>query len=73
MKRNTESETAMMTAQELIHEIEQLPQNEWEKLQEYLDINHWQIEQIKNAVASADRGEFASDEEVERTFQRLKS
>jgi len=63
----------MMTAQELIHEIEQLPENEWEKLQEYLDLNHWQIEQIKKAVASADRGEFASEEVAKSTLQRLRS
>jgi predicted transcriptional regulator len=63
----------MMTAQEIIHEIEQLPHHEWEKLQEFLDLNHWQIEQIKKAVASADRGEFVSDKMVAETFQRLKS
>lgn len=62
-----------MTAQEIIHEIEQLPHHEWEKLQEFLNLNHWQIDQIKKAVASADRGEFASDEKVAETLHRLKS
>lgn len=58
-----------MNAEEIIHEIEQLPQTERQKLQEYLDLNQWQINQIKQAVASADRGEFASEKEVEEFLQ----
>jgi hypothetical protein len=32
---------------------------------------HWQIEEIKRAVREADRGEFASDEQVERTLRKF--
>jgi predicted transcriptional regulator len=35
------------------------------------DLNNWQIDEIKRAVQEADRKEFASDEEVQQTFQRL--
>lgn len=30
----------------------------------------WQIEEIEKAIAEADRGEFASDEEVEEALNR---
>jgi predicted transcriptional regulator len=30
----------------------------------------WQIEEIKKALDEADRGEFASDEEVEQVLKR---
>ncbi|MFI5111442.1 MAG: hypothetical protein ACHP9S_01345 [Terriglobales bacterium] len=43
--------------------------------QDYLDdsgnLHNWQIEEVKKAIIEADRGEFASDEEVRQTFQRL--
>ncbi len=35
------------------------------------DLERWQIEEIKKGIAEADRGEFASDEEVEQTIRRL--
>jgi predicted transcriptional regulator len=35
------------------------------------DLERWQIEEIKKAIDEADRGEFASDEEVEQTLKRL--
>jgi predicted transcriptional regulator len=45
------------------------------KSQDYLDdsgdLNNWQIEEIRRAIQEADREEFASDEEVRQTFQRL--
>jgi RHH-type rel operon transcriptional repressor/antitoxin RelB len=34
------------------------------------DIERWQIEEIKKAVAEADRGEFATAEEVAEVFRR---
>ncbi|MGB9196634.1 MAG: hypothetical protein WCB53_06870 [Terriglobales bacterium] len=34
-------------------------------------VEEWQIEQIKAGIAEADRGEFATDEEVEETVRRL--
>ncbi len=39
-------------------------------IQEYVSVNEWQIGEIKKAIAAADRGEFASDEEVEQTLKR---
>ncbi|HLX84702.1 MAG TPA: hypothetical protein VKR59_12445 [Terriglobales bacterium] len=37
---------------------------------ELADLDRWQIEEIKKAIAEADRGEFASHEEVERVLSR---
>jgi predicted transcriptional regulator len=34
----------------------------------YLDVKQWHAEQIRLAVAGADAGEFASNEEVEAAF-----
>jgi RHH-type transcriptional regulator, rel operon repressor / antitoxin RelB len=39
-------------------------------IQEYVSVNEWQIAEIKKAVAAADRGEFASDEEVDQRLKR---
>jgi predicted transcriptional regulator len=38
---------------------------------EFDDVEWWQIEEIKKGLEEADRGEFASDEEVEETLKRL--
>jgi predicted transcriptional regulator len=35
-------------------------------------LNQWQIEETKKALAEADRGDFASAEEVRQTFDRWK-
>jgi predicted transcriptional regulator len=35
------------------------------------EVDRWQIEEIKNGLEEADRGEFASDEEVQQTLMRL--
>ena len=43
-----------------------------EAVQEYVKLNEWQIKEIKKAVAEADRGEFASDEEVQRVVRKWK-
>jgi predicted transcriptional regulator len=37
----------------------------------YLAYQKWRIEEIKKAVAEADAGDFASDEEVEQMFNEL--
>jgi len=34
------------------------------------ELDRWQIEEIKKAIAEADRGEFASDEQVEQALKR---
>ena len=39
-------------------------------IQEFVSLNEWQIAQIKKAIDAADRGEFASDEEVEKKLKR---
>jgi predicted transcriptional regulator len=38
----------------------------------YLEIQNWQVEHIKRAIAKADAGEFAPDEEVDAAFARWK-
>jgi predicted transcriptional regulator len=37
----------------------------------YLEMRQWQIEEIKKAIAEADAGHFASEEEVDRMFDEL--
>ena len=39
---------------------------------EYLAANDWQVAKIKEAIEAADRGEFASDEEVEAVFKKIR-
>jgi predicted transcriptional regulator len=35
-------------------------------VQNYVELNAWHVEKIKAGIAAADRGDFASDEELER-------
>jgi predicted transcriptional regulator len=37
----------------------------------YLDLYQWQVEEIRQGVAEADAGDFATDEDVEAVFARL--
>jgi RHH-type transcriptional regulator, rel operon repressor / antitoxin RelB len=41
-----------------------------EAIREYVALNQWQIGEIKKAIGEADRGEFATSEEVERVFKK---
>ena len=41
-----------------------------EAIQDFIDINEWQINEIEAAVREADAGEFATDDEVKDTFKR---
>jgi predicted transcriptional regulator len=41
-----------------------------EAVRDYVAVNEWQVGEIKKAVAEADRGEFASEEEVKTTFRK---
>jgi predicted transcriptional regulator len=41
-----------------------------EAIREYVALNEWQIEEIKKSVGEADRGEFASDRDIERTLRK---
>jgi predicted transcriptional regulator len=37
----------------------------------YINLHRWQIEEINKGIAEADRGEFATDEQVESMFNEL--
>lgn len=41
-----------------------------EAIRQYVAQNEWQIGEIRKGLAEADRGEFASDEEVQRTMNK---
>ena len=41
-----------------------------EALRGYIQAESWQVKDIKDGLAEADRGEFASDEEVTRFFEK---
>lgn len=40
-------------------------------IQDYVELNAWQIAQIKEGIAQADRGEFATEEELDAIEQEL--
>ncbi|MDP3255566.1 MAG: CopG family ribbon-helix-helix protein [Bosea sp. (in: a-proteobacteria)] len=42
-------------------------------IEDYLERNAWQIARIKDGLDDADRGEFASDEEVETVFAKYRA
>lgn len=42
-------------------------------IESYVELNAWQIEQIKEGIAEADRGEFATEEEVEAVFAKYRT
>lgn len=41
-----------------------------EAIREFVELNEWQIQEIKKGMAEADRGEFATDNEVEQVLRR---
>ena len=41
-----------------------------EAVREFIEINEWQIEEIKTAVTEADAGDFASEQEVRAIFNK---
>lgn len=41
-----------------------------EAIREYVALNQWQIEETQRAIEEADRGEFATDEEVRQTMRK---
>ena len=41
-----------------------------EAIREYVELNNWQIEETIKAIAQADRGDFATDKEVERALTK---
>ena len=42
-------------------------------IENYIELNVWQIERIKQGIAQADRGEFATEEEVEAVFAKYRT
>jgi RHH-type transcriptional regulator, rel operon repressor / antitoxin RelB len=44
-----------------------------EAIRDYLELNRWQIEEIRKGLAEADRGEFATDKEVRRVAKKWNS
>lgn len=63
---------------DLAHQLEQLTKATGRNksaitvaaLREYVEAESWQIQDIKDGLAEADRGEFASDEEVSAFFAK---
>ena len=43
-----------------------------EALENYIEIQKWQMEEIRIAIKEADAGDFAPDEEVRAALNRLK-
>jgi predicted transcriptional regulator len=41
-----------------------------EAIRQYVEMNEWQVAEIRAALAEADAGDFASDEEVEAVAAR---
>jgi predicted transcriptional regulator len=41
-----------------------------EAIRQYVDTNEWQIAEIQQALAEADAGDFASDDEVAAVFDK---
>jgi RHH-type transcriptional regulator, rel operon repressor / antitoxin RelB len=41
-------------------------------MDEFKPLNEWQIEETDRALAEADHGDFASEDEVRQTFSRWK-
>lgn len=41
-------------------------------IEQYLDMNAWQIQQIKQGIKAADEGRFVDDAKMERAFNKYK-
>ena len=41
-----------------------------EAIQKYIEVNEWQIQEIQAAIEEADRGEFATEKEVNNIFDK---
>jgi predicted transcriptional regulator len=41
-----------------------------EAIREYVTLNEWQIGEIRKALVEADRGEFSTSQEVQRTIKK---
>ncbi|VAW67076.1 Prevent host death protein, Phd antitoxin [hydrothermal vent metagenome] len=41
-----------------------------EAVREFIELNEWQIQELKTAIKEADAGDFASDQEVGAVFNK---
>ena len=41
-----------------------------EAIQEFVELNEWQLQEIKTALAEADAGDFASEKELRKTLDK---
>ena len=41
-----------------------------EAIRDFIEINHWQLQEIKEAIKEADNGEFASEEAQKKTLNK---
>jgi RHH-type rel operon transcriptional repressor/antitoxin RelB len=41
-----------------------------EAIRDFVELNEWQVQEIKAALVEADKGEFAADETVADTFKK---
>jgi len=41
-----------------------------EALRDFVELNEWQIGEIKNAIKEADNGDFASEQSVKKTLAK---
>ena len=41
-----------------------------EAVREFIELNEWQIDEIKTAVKEADAGDFASEQEIRTVFSK---
>jgi RHH-type rel operon transcriptional repressor/antitoxin RelB len=41
-----------------------------EAIREYVALNQWQIEETTKAISEADRGDFASDRDLQRALKK---
>lgn len=39
-------------------------------VRDYVELNEWQIQEIQSALGEAEKGEFASDSDVEKTLKK---
>jgi predicted transcriptional regulator len=42
-------------------------------IESYVELNAWQIAKIKEGIAQADRGEFATEEEMDALFDKFRT
>lgn len=42
-------------------------------IESYVELNAWQIAKIKEGIAQADRGEFATEEEIKSVFDKYRT